>query len=217
VVRFPGALLDQALAVAHDVAQLALRRWRHEAPAQQAELKELGEPLAVAHVRLAARHHLHMLRIDQGELEAPLQELVDGPPVDPGRLHRDVGAAGGGEPVGQPQQLAGGGAERAYLLAARRPVARRPEAGGDAGLVHVEPTADGVEHFHRTPRFLRRAVRCSPQRRSYACCPSGGTQQSGVPGSAWVPIDDGLSGTSLQPTSTPALHGVPATTGRIFG
>jgi hypothetical protein len=48
----PGALLDQALAVAHDVAQLALRRWRHEAPAQQAELTELGEPLAVAHVRL---------------------------------------------------------------------------------------------------------------------------------------------------------------------
>src|SRR4029453_6265103 len=35
----------------------------------------------------------------------------------------------------------------------------------------------------------------------------GGTQQSGVPASAWVPIDDGLNGTNLQPTSTPSLHG----------
>src|SRR5262249_38448791 len=33
-----------------------------------------------------------------------------------------------------------------------------------------------------------------------------GTQQSGVPSSSWVPILRGLSGTILQPTSTPSLH-----------
>src|SRR4029453_65443 len=86
--------------------------------------------------------------------------------------------------------------ERLHLLAALRTVARRAETRRHARLVHV----------HRRPPFLRRAMRRSPQGRSYACCPAGGTQQSGVPDSAWVPIDDGLSGTNLQPTSTPALH-----------
>jgi len=47
------------------------------------------------------------------------------------------------------------------------------------------------------------------QGRYYARCPAAETQQSGVPGSAWVPILRGLSGTILQPTSTPDLHGVP--------
>src|SRR5262249_19444235 len=36
-----------------------------------------------------------------------------------------------------------------------------------------------------------RPVRRSPRRRSYACCTAGGTQQSEVPGSAWVPISTG--------------------------
>src|SRR5262245_58016151 len=59
-VSFSRAVLDQPRAVAHDVAQLALRRRRHEAAAEQAELEQLGEPRAVAHVRIAARHPLHM-------------------------------------------------------------------------------------------------------------------------------------------------------------
>src|SRR5262245_31677963 len=95
-VRFPGALVDQALAVADDVAQLALRRRRHEAPAEQAEFEELGEPLAVGHVRLATRPHLHMLRVHHRQLAAPLEKIVDGTPVDARRLHCDVGAVDGG-------------------------------------------------------------------------------------------------------------------------
>src|SRR5262249_3899998 len=106
-------------------------------------------------------------------------------------------------------------AERLHLLAAVRPVARRAGTRGDARLVHVEAAADGVEHFHRTPPFLHRAVRRSPRRRSYACCPTGGTQQSGVPGSAWVPIGTGFSGTILPPTSTPSLHPAPVPCGGL--
>src|SRR5262249_6513591 len=97
-VRLPGPLLDLPLAVAHHVAQLALRRRRHEAAAEQAELAQLGEPLAVAYVRLAARHRLHLLGMDQEERDAALQEIGDGPPVHARRLQRDVRAAGGGEP-----------------------------------------------------------------------------------------------------------------------
>src|SRR5262245_58071345 len=97
-VGFLGPVLDLPLAVAHHVAQLALRRRRHEAAAEQAELAQLGEPLAVAYVRLAARHRLHLLGMDQEERDAALQEIGDGPPVHARRLQRDVRAAGGGEP-----------------------------------------------------------------------------------------------------------------------
>src|SRR5262249_57817521 len=60
------------------------------AAAQQRESRRRGEPLAVPHIRLAARHHLDVLGIDQEELDAPLQEIVDGAPVDACRLHHDV-------------------------------------------------------------------------------------------------------------------------------
>src|SRR5262249_9659327 len=150
---------------------------------------------------------------DQEQLEAVLEEVVDRSPVDAGRLHRDVRAPGGRQPLHQPQQLARAGAEGLHLLAAPWTVARRAQTRGDARLVHVEPTADGIEPLHRIPRFLHRAVRRSPRRRSYACCPAGGTQQSGVPGSAWVPIGPGFSGTILPPTSTPSLHLAPVSCG----
>lgn len=58
---------------------------------------------AVAHIGLAAGHHLHMLGVDHGELTAPFEDVVDGPPVDAGGLHRDVRAAGGSQPGCQPQ------------------------------------------------------------------------------------------------------------------
>jgi len=96
-------VLDQPLPVAHDVAELPLRARGHEAAAQQAELQQLGEPLAVPHIRLAARHHLDVLGVDQGELEAPFEEVVHGAPEDAGGLHGDVRAAGGSEPVRQPE------------------------------------------------------------------------------------------------------------------
>src|SRR4029453_19017688 len=82
---------------------------------------------------------------------APLEEVVDGPPVDARGLHRDMRAARRGEPVRQAQQLARGGPERPHLLAALGPGAGRAETGRDTRLVDVEAAADGVEHLHRTP------------------------------------------------------------------
>src|SRR5262249_61901035 len=66
--------------------------------AGRAGRRRRGEPLAVAYVRLAARHRLHLLGMDQEERDAALQEIGDGPPVHARRLQRDVRAAGGGEP-----------------------------------------------------------------------------------------------------------------------
>ncbi len=50
-----GVGLDEPFAVAGQVAQLADRRRRHEAAAQQPVLEQLGQPLGVSHVGLAAR------------------------------------------------------------------------------------------------------------------------------------------------------------------
>jgi hypothetical protein len=46
--------------------------------------------------------------VDKQELEIPLQDLIDRPPVDTRALHRHARAPGGREPVGEPQQLARG-------------------------------------------------------------------------------------------------------------
>jgi hypothetical protein len=54
--RLAGALLDQRLAVAGQVAQLADRLGRHEARADQAVLDQLADPGRIGHIGLAAGH-----------------------------------------------------------------------------------------------------------------------------------------------------------------
>jgi hypothetical protein len=70
-------LLDHPCAVADHVAEFALRCRRHKAAAEQAEFKQLGEPLTVANNGLALGHRLHVLRVHHGQLEARL-DLAEG-------------------------------------------------------------------------------------------------------------------------------------------
>src|SRR3712207_8057937 len=53
--------------------------------------------------------------VEQPDREAALQQVEDRLPVLARALDRDVGAAAGAEPVGQPQQLGGRGPECAGL------------------------------------------------------------------------------------------------------
>ena len=66
-----GVGLDQPFAVAGQVPQLADRRGRHEAAAQQAVLEQLGQPLGVSHVGLAARQDLDVAGVDQLAARSP--------------------------------------------------------------------------------------------------------------------------------------------------
>jgi hypothetical protein len=79
------------------------------------------------------------MALTRERLDAPFEEVVDRPPVDARRLHRDMRAPGGSEPVREPQQLPGGGSERPHLLAALRAIARGPETGRDARLCTSRP------------------------------------------------------------------------------
>ena len=83
-----------------------------EAPAQQPEDVQVPEPFAVGHIALPAREILNMARIDEDHLEAArVEDLEDRNPIHPGGFHRHVGDAAGGQPVGQPLEVAGEGRE----------------------------------------------------------------------------------------------------------
>jgi hypothetical protein len=161
-LRHPG--LDEALAVAGEVAQDPDRRRRDEAAPQQAVLEELGEPGGVAHVGLAPGQDPDVPGVDEQELEAALLEGVpDRLPVLPGRLHHDVGHALRGEPARERREAAGERAERAGLGLAPGTVGHA-DAGDHLVLPDVEPGTPLVEDFHAAPPLPcvapGRAVRC---------------------------------------------------------
>ena len=75
------------------------------------------QPLGVADVGLAARNVLGVAGVDQHHLEpALLEDLVGRDPVDAGGLHDDRLDPALLEPVGEPVQIAGEGAEGAHRL-----------------------------------------------------------------------------------------------------
>ena len=68
-IHFLRAIFDLPFAIPRQVAQIANRRRRHQAAAQQPAFEQLRQPLAVAHVRLAARDVGEMLHVDQQHRE----------------------------------------------------------------------------------------------------------------------------------------------------
>ena len=96
-----GALLDDHLAVASQVAQLADRAWWHEAGADQAVLDQLADPGRVADVGLAAGDVAQVVRVQEPALEPLLERLEHRLPVHAGGLHPDERDAGLRQPGGE--------------------------------------------------------------------------------------------------------------------
>ena len=71
-----GALLDDDLAVAGEVTQLADRAWWHEARADQAVLDQLADPGRVADVGLAAGDVAQVVGVEQPALQVVFQQVV---------------------------------------------------------------------------------------------------------------------------------------------
>ena len=110
-----GPLPDQARPVTGQFPHLPLRPVGNEAAAEQPVPQQLGQPLAVADVRLAPGHGLDVAGIDQEQGELLLQQVPDRLPIDAGALHGDVGHLVRGQPVRQRQDV-------------RRSWSRRPES-----------------------------------------------------------------------------------------
>ena len=94
-LQFPGPGLDGLLAVAGQLPDRGDLLGRDETAAQQPALQQLGQPLTVFHVGLAARDVLHVPGVDQHHLQRVglAQGMEDRLPVHPGRLHRHMGDA----------------------------------------------------------------------------------------------------------------------------
>src|SRR6266511_2859988 len=139
---------DERGSVAGQLAQLAFGPGRDEARPQEAVAEEIGDPLRVTDVGLAPRHGLQVRGVDDEQLEAGLEDVVDRLPERPGALHRDNGDAGFGQPVGEREQLAGGRSERSDLAGGLRSRTRGQPTGDDRALVDIEPGAAGMDDLH---------------------------------------------------------------------
>jgi hypothetical protein len=147
----PHLLAHQLLAGAQQAAQLLGRGVGHEARPDQAVGVEIGQPGGIVHVALAPRHRLDLGRVGEHQGEAGgVQDVPHRLPVDPGRLHRHMAAALGGEPVRQGQELAGRGREGADL-APGLALSGDPQARHHRVLVHIQAGAALMQNLHHSP------------------------------------------------------------------
>jgi hypothetical protein len=104
--RMAGPFAHQLLARPHKTAQLLRLAIRHEARPDQPVRLQIGQPLRVADIALAARHVLDVRRIGQHQLElAVAQDMPYRLPIDAGRLHHHVPHAMAIQPVRKRQQI----------------------------------------------------------------------------------------------------------------
>src|SRR3954451_6319890 len=92
--------LHQTVAVAEQRSQRAHLLRRAKRSLQQTHRMQILQPLAIAYVRLPARHVLHVMSINQTHLETVLfQDLKQRDPENSGRFHRNRFHAAFSEPL----------------------------------------------------------------------------------------------------------------------
>jgi hypothetical protein len=91
-------------AEAHQIAQCTNRLLRHKAGRDQPVTQQVGDPLAVLHVSLAAGHILDALRVADHQCEVIFPEGINRTPIDPRALHPDMATALLRQPISQLQQ-----------------------------------------------------------------------------------------------------------------
>jgi hypothetical protein len=143
-----GAFAHKVGTVTGQVAQVALRPWRDETGPHQSMTEQLGDPLRVLDIGLAARDRLDVLGIEQPDLEAPLQNVVHRLPILAGALHADVRAAARGQPVGEPQEFVRGGPKGLRLAVALTVGTHHETAHHHRLLVHINSRAARKHDVH---------------------------------------------------------------------
>ena len=106
------------------------------------------QPLGIGHIRFAARDVLDVMGVAQPQLEAFFKRIVDGLPIDPGRLHRDQGDLAFRQPPGQHRQPAGGRLKPRLLRVHTAAWPRRPHAHRHLVAVHIQAGHPVADLFH---------------------------------------------------------------------
>ena len=109
---------------------------------------QIGDPLGILHIGLAPRHVADVTGVADDQLEMPVEDGVDGAPVNAGALHPDMRHPKLLQPVPQRLQIARHRPEGPDLLP--RPLARGADqdAGDDRLLMHVQPTTPLNDDLH---------------------------------------------------------------------
>jgi hypothetical protein len=104
---------------------------------------QLQQPLAFLHIAFAPRQIFGVARVDQVHLKTPFfQNVVQGNPVDPGRLHRYRRYATTVQPVRQPMQIGRETLEPAYWFR----ISIRTHRHIVGSVAYVNPRGLGVNH-----------------------------------------------------------------------
>ena len=138
-VGFPLPLLDQSLAIAREVAQLANRRRGNEAAPQQPVLQQLRDPHAVLHVGLAPRHLFDMRGVHEQAPDGFLEHVIDRLPVHAPAFQRHVRHAVLLQPLPQAQELGRRRAEGLHVLLAMPAPPRDPHTCRHCVAMNVQP------------------------------------------------------------------------------
>src|SRR5688572_20394636 len=111
--------------------------------------EQVSNPLGVTHIRLASRHRLDVLRVDDEDSEEPLAKVLDRATVSAAALQRHMRAPRRLQPVDQAQEVVRHRPEGADFLLRPAASARDEQARHDRALVHIEPTTPRIHDFHR--------------------------------------------------------------------
>jgi hypothetical protein len=139
--------------VSRKIPEFPYRPGRDEAGAQEAVLKELRNPFAVLGIGLSAGNLLNVLGVDQQDLEAPFEEVLDGFPEDPRGLHGHVSHLPLSQPIAKGQQISGHRPELPHLLSALP----SKDADHDRLLVDVQTGTRRIHQIQLIPPGARSA------------------------------------------------------------
>ena len=186
-----------------EIAQLLNGRRGHETAADQPMAQEVSDPGGVIDVTLAPRDVADVHGIGEHQLERAVEHGPHGLPEDAGRLHGDVGAAVGREPIAQRKQIRCAGAERADFVG-NRLAGAEAHTSDDALLMHVQPGTLRVNDVHSHHR-AEMASAWSPRQRSLEGALSGSSPVAAVRGARGAPGPTTIRAlrTNAGPTSVP--------------
>ena len=158
-LNMAGLLMDKLLACAQQLSQLLHFLFGHKTAADQPVGQQVGDPGCIADIGLAARYILDVSGVRQNEFESPIAENIpDGLPVNPSRLHGHMAATLLAEPRQQTQQP-GRGRLEGFDFPSNPIALSQAHACHYSVLVNVETGATRVNDFRQSSLHARRQHR----------------------------------------------------------
>ena len=150
-ILFTCCEIGELPAVAHQIPKLADIRWRNKASGNQIVFEDVCDPLCVFLVSLLAADSLDILWVSKDDIAGWLQNVVDGNPLLPCRLHTNIFAVVFCKPCGTTPEVTGESRKALARVGGNTLVVCRGNAGDKKRLVDIHSTADGVNDFqHNT-------------------------------------------------------------------